>query len=58
MSNANVPTKNDEYLLVAQVLMFNDVLINTAVAGNPPNIPDPIFANPFPRTSLSLLNLS
>jgi len=56
ISNANTPTKNDEYLLVAQVFMFNDVLINTAVAGNPPQRPDPIFANPFPSTSLSLLN--
>lgn len=56
ISKANTPTKNDEYLLVAQVFIFNDVLINTAVAGNHPKSPDPIFANPFPSTSLSLLN--
>lgn len=56
ISKANIPTKNDAYLLVAQVFMLNDVLINTAVAGNHQNNPDPIFANPFPSTSLSLLN--
>jgi hypothetical protein len=56
ISKANTPTKNDEYLLVAQVFIFNDVLMNTAVAGNPPQSHDPIFANPFQSTSLSLLN--
>ena len=56
ISNANRPTKNDEYLLVAPVFILSDVLMKTAVAGNPPNNHDPIFASQFPNTSLSLSN--
>ena len=41
---------------VAQLLMLSAVLTSTAVAGNPPISPDPMFAIAFPRISLSLLN--